>query len=408
MYNGAEAMLSWMPSELGSIDSDGEYQTVKSTLSVFFAFFGGLSLMQFIDRATHEKFFLRDLREESGEVEKILNASVDIHQLGRIKSENQNRIEQMDVKVIKSYINRSYSPENEKLQRYQYLIKRIDEQINKVNTLISNVIYEENKANEEKQREIEEKALVAKKNAEKARREREFINAINRSIKKNNMKAIKSLDCVESDQIYLIDMQANEAKWNALDSAASATLAINDKEIKNGCGEPIDIKMFLKECPNSLVVDGFKIMAAYSGDSHGGHTELYSESKEGKSEFLSGIKIFETVDGFIEGFFIALQLPTKGIYWHGLYGRDYKFMLNNRHFIDVLCSNMSLQAEEAVEKIAAPAGIRFVKSGDCYEVSCLAAYPNGSIVDMSISVSDGNIKIQPIKSVLDSKATILY
>lgn len=114
MYNGAEAMLFWMPSEWGSVDSEGEYQTVKGSISGIFALLGGFSLIHFIDKATHEKFYLRTLRDESHELERIVNASVDIYELERIKKEYQKAVAELEANKNKIETNQLLSYENEK------------------------------------------------------------------------------------------------------------------------------------------------------------------------------------------------------------------------------------------------------------------------------------------------------
>ena len=292
--------------------------------------------------------------------------------------------------------------------RYRNLILKIDGQCNKVDKLISNSITEEKEAREEKQKQDKEKAAIAKKSKENADKARNYLNAINDAIKNNGFKVVNNIESIDDNKNYLIDLQFTERTWKALDSAANTVFALDERMIKEGSGKPININSFFKNNTSAGVIDKFKIMACYTGDSHGGHTEIYSVSDGSKGEYLLGIKFVETIQGLIEGFYIGLQFPTKGVYWHGLYGRDYEFLLDNNRFINVLCNKISAPVTEVVDKIRLPAGIRIVKYAECYNVSCLAVYPNGSIVDMSISISNGALKILPATNVLDSKVQMLY
>lgn len=47
-------MLFWLPSTWGAVDEDGEYRTLATSLATLFAS-GGLFLIGFLDKATHEK-----------------------------------------------------------------------------------------------------------------------------------------------------------------------------------------------------------------------------------------------------------------------------------------------------------------------------------------------------------------
>jgi len=138
MYQGAEVMLFWLPSEWGGIDSDGDFHTLRSSLSITFVIFCGLKFIRFIDSATHEKFFLREIREKSEELEKIIDAS--IPELNRMKIEYERKIEGIEDELQKESLGpkaktrqRPYIafisalwPEKRRIQNYQDLISKIE------------------------------------------------------------------------------------------------------------------------------------------------------------------------------------------------------------------------------------------------------------------------------------------
>jgi hypothetical protein len=60
------------------------------------------------------------------------------------------------------------------------------------------------------------------------------------------------------------------------------------------------------------------------------------------------------------------------------------------------------------EDIDRPHGIRLIKHRDSYRLSCLAWYPNGEIVDMSLSIDDGQISTKPAETVLPASHRHFY
>jgi hypothetical protein len=74
LYQGADFMLSWMPDSWGNVGEDGDYTTLRAYVAGLFAMAGGLFLCQFIDRATHDKFDLREAHVREGELERVFEA----------------------------------------------------------------------------------------------------------------------------------------------------------------------------------------------------------------------------------------------------------------------------------------------------------------------------------------------
>lgn len=102
MFSGASTLLYWMPPEWGSIDSDGEFQTIRSSLATAFAFFGGGALIIFIDKATHEKFFLRKEHERVEAFRKIFDTILAGGALGALRQDYIERIRALEAGVTVS------------------------------------------------------------------------------------------------------------------------------------------------------------------------------------------------------------------------------------------------------------------------------------------------------------------
>lgn len=98
MYQGAAAMLSWMPDSWGTIDEEGEFQTYRLAFSSLFASLGGVALLIFLDQATTERTTLRVLREQI-EIERKIHSSVAADQLQVIKKSIENKIRQVETEI---------------------------------------------------------------------------------------------------------------------------------------------------------------------------------------------------------------------------------------------------------------------------------------------------------------------
>ncbi len=76
IFSGAESMLWWIPRDMGGIEEDGGYTSLRTLLASFVAF-AGLFLLQFIETASHEKNRLKRALERISQLEKALQNSGD-------------------------------------------------------------------------------------------------------------------------------------------------------------------------------------------------------------------------------------------------------------------------------------------------------------------------------------------
>jgi hypothetical protein len=135
MYQGAAAMLQWVPPDWGTRDEDGEFEATQLAVASMFAFFGGLTLVQFIDRAAHSVFFLRDLRSECKELKRILDASSSSGGLSALERDYVAEIAALNAKLDERAartMERHLLPEGRTIQQYQELIALVQKQRAKV------------------------------------------------------------------------------------------------------------------------------------------------------------------------------------------------------------------------------------------------------------------------------------
>jgi hypothetical protein len=98
MFQGAEAMLFWMPDSWGQLDEDGEFRTFRSSLAVMFAGVGGVTLIYFMDQATRNRTFLRVLREQIQDERKVFTAR-SLARVDALKSDFEGKIEELEARV---------------------------------------------------------------------------------------------------------------------------------------------------------------------------------------------------------------------------------------------------------------------------------------------------------------------
>lgn len=128
MYSGASTMLYWMPTAWGSLDSEGEFQTDRSSLAATFAMFGGVALIVFIDKATHEKFFLRKRREHTDELNLIFDIVLTGRSFNALRQKYLDRVGELKAGPISSdiVVGRYSHPDAQRLLMYYDLISLVD------------------------------------------------------------------------------------------------------------------------------------------------------------------------------------------------------------------------------------------------------------------------------------------
>ena len=124
MYQGAEAMLLWMP------DFGAGY---KYALAGLFALVGGGALIKFIDQAQRDRFVLVLLQEEV-EYERKIHATMSLVRLDELQSDLEGKIEALNRgphrlgEVTEKYIfGEGVSVASHKEERYRNLIQLVED-----------------------------------------------------------------------------------------------------------------------------------------------------------------------------------------------------------------------------------------------------------------------------------------
>jgi hypothetical protein len=124
---------------------------------------------------------------------------------------------------------------------------------------------------------------------------------------------------------------------------------------------------------------------------------------------LYALEVTHDPQGMIGAFYAALELPKKGCFWHGCRDRDYIFLWGPRALTVLREKSPDSASEvEALAEGGRPFGIRLTKIDGGYRLSCLAVYPDGKIVDLSVAIDRGRIAKLPEEVVVPAKFLHLY
>lgn len=133
IFNGIDGLLFWMPDSWGSLDEEGDFKTVRTSLASIGTLFIGGILVQVIDGVTHDKFRLQMQRVWSKGLEDILQASRHRGSLERLKAGYQKRIEELAATRTGPLTMDSHRTMlGQEMQMLQDLICQVDEQIKQV------------------------------------------------------------------------------------------------------------------------------------------------------------------------------------------------------------------------------------------------------------------------------------
>ena len=160
----------------------------------------------------------------------------------------------------------------------------------------------------------------------------------------------------------------------------------------------------------TVLIDAATIIVSYSGDSHGGHTDIYALIDRQRQNYLEGIRFHDSIEGLVEGLYFAFALCQHGTYWHDLSGRDYTFLFSGDQLAQTLEARFESGEDPQLgcKKIDRPCGVRLLVEAHGYRVSCMVASPVGTIVDLSVWITAGRATIEPRLEMSVSSVQMFY
>lgn len=133
MFSGANVMLSWIPNDLGSVNSDGEFISLRIYLAIVFTV-GCVAFLGLLDTITPDKIALRNTRIELAELGNFIDAYDRAEKLKELKIKYVQVIEGMkneanEKRLIDVVLDCKSSPELFMLPIYRSFINRIEHRI---------------------------------------------------------------------------------------------------------------------------------------------------------------------------------------------------------------------------------------------------------------------------------------
>jgi len=131
IFNGAAAMLFWLPDSWGSIDEDGEFQTYRVGLALLFTM-GAVGWLGFLEKASYGADRLDMVSVEAKGLREILNANESQHELESLKLKFSSKL--TDLESAHKYSRGGISeyapihPEDDRIDTYRGLIHIIEVQ----------------------------------------------------------------------------------------------------------------------------------------------------------------------------------------------------------------------------------------------------------------------------------------
>ena len=202
----------------------------------------------------------------------------------------------------------------------------------------------------------------------------------------------------------IIDGDVAAKKWSSLEKITNQYIVIDEKDKHRETTPPQSLNLMYEKYLGTNVREGSDITVTYHGHSHGGlcefHGDLYNSP-------LDALKFDLNLDGILEAFYTAFELPKAGAWWHGLMGLDYNLIFNIDDLIIPLLRNQNISPDSpAMHMENFYTGLMVKRCGNGYTVSCLASYPHFKVVDFSINICDGSAL--KLESVILEPATTYY
>ena len=198
--------------------------------------------------------------------------------------------------------------------------------------------------------------LKAKLNSKVKQHIEKYRSALKHSA--NQYSASADISNMKEGDCLIIDGNVSAKKWNSLEKITKQHIVIENKDRELSTMLPQSLNSMYEKYLGTKVREDSEITVIYHGDNSGGYCRFSGELPEGMAknqEYLdklglsieSGIfnsplyalKFDLTLDGILEAFYTAFELPKAGAWWHGRMGNDYNLIFNTDELIISLLDN---------------------------------------------------------------------
>lgn len=410
-YGGMHMLLWWIPSSWGNVGDEGDWTSTRSYIAGIFAFIGAFGIPALLSISAEARcgkmerdFILREHERMLTLLPVELRKSVGHYREfagGNFKGRTLD--EPLHVREFRPYVFFDLAAFAGRLADHlELMVKGLEVQLARV---AEAEVALESKKREAKAKKAENEARAKAKSEDEARivlRYREVLEAAATSAE----QAIPDVDRTRGFDFCVLDWAA--LNWEFSRARAIEIVGVSEAEIRAGARAPYSLNL-LFDCFSSISLDpSAEIFASYSGDSHGGQTEMYAELHGRRCDYLDVIEVEPTTKGAADAFFIAWELPKLGAYWHGLTGRDYTLVFGMAELINSL-RNLGISHDDpALKKIDRPSGVRVYGNAAGREVRCLASQTNVGLVDLGIRITAGRVSVLPKDILIPASVRTYY
>jgi hypothetical protein len=132
LYQGASTLLFWAPESVASVGDSGF--GLRSQIAGAFALYCGIFFLIFVDRATHNSFFLRQANAERRELRRLLDASASPRRLEELRAEFEAEVNRLEKRLdadesFGRSAGRSALPDGQLISVYRELRALVDKRL---------------------------------------------------------------------------------------------------------------------------------------------------------------------------------------------------------------------------------------------------------------------------------------
>ncbi|MBL1146192.1 MAG: hypothetical protein D8M28_00660 [Proteobacteria bacterium] len=388
MFSGVDRLLSWIPDDWGSIGEDG-----FTSHRLSFAGFSGVGLT----------FLLL------GFLVSMLEARVKMHKLATLASGYEEIIEAIQLNKFfqLAHLEKKYKDQAEKLRtkhanlldEREYFIKqaRVYDHLSRYAADVCNQLKTEKADVRNDLKETERSAADCTESNRLIESTKAQMTADWHKFRKKHLLPIEKVNKDASisqkhNTLFALDDTLFYSTWNRTHKLLKSHIIVTDDEIAKGKSRQKTLRPLIKDMKTISLKSGWNIFYKYSGDSHGGKCDFFAKAKDGTQEPIWKAIKHETnsAQGLIELFCLILELPKSGVYWHGLYGLDYEFILTDEQLLFNVLRDKEYRKpfDPSLHSVmAVPTGLRIEIRGNGSihtNISCIAYQTNEGLIDYSL------------------------
>lgn len=382
---GIRMLLFGIPSDFGGYDEDGGFLAHKDYLSCLLALFT-LPILTRLKSFAQNKLWSEALVRRTEELENILH--------------NVTLLKFRAAEYQKKVVDPAFASDHAFLVEMRDLCDAADD---KIGLLLTDRLKMWNKEQAEQVALAEVQECQQKRN-ESARRLVDEIQAELRPWTDSwSERHVTSIDQLVDKQrpAYLIAPNLVAERWRELEEVAEELIVFR------GSLKPYCVDRILDAFEEVTLMEGCRLMAQSSRSGSSGRTEVFANRGVETIPLFEAVTFWPSVEGLLEGMFMAHQFPKYGNYDHGYYDRDYQFIFHIEDYARLLLNNTQI-APKMVSAWGRIPGVRIAYCEDSLVAMCPVFFPDGTVIDKGVYIGNGKLTVYPGDVVYEPPTRVFY